>query len=104
MGFSRQEYWSGVPLPSPENVLNTTKLNTLKPLILHYVNFTITKENKTSHSRQSNCHTSSYNSTLIPEAPALNSLYVKNFLEPPSQKAWSHRGNQSDDLIVMSLS
>ena len=23
MGFSRQEYWSGVPLPSP-NVLNTT--------------------------------------------------------------------------------
>ena len=23
MGFSRQEYWSGVPLPSPDNVLKT---------------------------------------------------------------------------------
>ena len=22
MGFSRQEYWSGLPLPSPENVTN----------------------------------------------------------------------------------
>ena len=22
MGFSRQEYWSGVPLPSPQRVLN----------------------------------------------------------------------------------
>ena len=22
MGFSRQEYWSGLPLPSPENVSN----------------------------------------------------------------------------------
>jgi len=23
MGFSRQEYWSGVPLPSPETTANT---------------------------------------------------------------------------------
>ena len=23
MGFSRQEYWSGVPLPSPEQILDT---------------------------------------------------------------------------------
>ena len=25
MGFSRQEYWSGVPLPSPRSVLSTLK-------------------------------------------------------------------------------
>ena len=25
MGFSRQEYWSGVPLPSPENLLDEDK-------------------------------------------------------------------------------
>ena len=25
MGFSRQEYWSGVPLPSPENTINSMK-------------------------------------------------------------------------------
>ena len=24
MGFSRQEYWSGVPLPSPWNVFSTS--------------------------------------------------------------------------------
>ena len=27
MGFSRQEYWSGVPLPSPKNVQTTTQLH-----------------------------------------------------------------------------
>ena len=26
MGFSRQEYWSGVPLPSPKKALNSMKL------------------------------------------------------------------------------
>ena len=26
MGFSRQEYWSGVPLPSPKVIWNTSKL------------------------------------------------------------------------------
>ena len=26
MGFSRQEYWSGLPLPSPKNVQTTTQL------------------------------------------------------------------------------
>ena len=26
MGFSRQEYWSGVPLPSPKNLTNVDKL------------------------------------------------------------------------------
>ena len=25
MGFARQEYWSGVPLPSPENTINSMK-------------------------------------------------------------------------------
>ena len=32
MGFSRQEYWSGVPLPSPFNPLWFCKLKYLKPL------------------------------------------------------------------------
>ena len=27
MGFSRQEYWSGVPLPSPETCIAGTKIN-----------------------------------------------------------------------------
>ena len=26
MGFSRQEYWSGVPLPSPNRVVNTAQM------------------------------------------------------------------------------
>ena len=26
MGFSRQEYWSGVPLPSPVDILGISKL------------------------------------------------------------------------------
>ena len=30
MGFSRQEYWSGVPLPSLHNVLNTDNLKILE--------------------------------------------------------------------------
>jgi len=25
MGFSRQEYWSGVPLPSPGNAIEVSK-------------------------------------------------------------------------------
>ena len=32
MGFSRQEYWSGVPLPSPLNILFIIKTGTLKSL------------------------------------------------------------------------
>ena len=28
MGFSRQEYWSGVPLPSPPNYSNAVLINT----------------------------------------------------------------------------
>ena len=31
MGFSRQEYWSGVPLPSPTSHWISVKLNTLPP-------------------------------------------------------------------------
>ena len=34
MGFSRQEYWSGVPLPSL-----TYMLMSLKPLLFHPINF-----------------------------------------------------------------
>ena len=30
MGFSRQEYWSGVPLPSPENVASEYEKSVLK--------------------------------------------------------------------------
>ena len=29
MGFSRQEYWSGVPLPSPKNTISPSKKGTL---------------------------------------------------------------------------
>ena len=29
MGFSRQEYWSGVPLPSPQVTIHTTKRHTI---------------------------------------------------------------------------
>ena len=34
MGFSRQEYWSGVPLPSPSYLLNIPDLISLKSLSL----------------------------------------------------------------------
>ena len=34
MGFSRQEYWSGVPLPSPKSMLASYNLSSLEhPLI-----------------------------------------------------------------------
>jgi len=35
MGFSRQEYWSGVPLPSPKNSINwlNNRLDTAKERI-----------------------------------------------------------------------
>ena len=32
MGFSRQEYWNGIPLPSPLPILVTFKINTPVPL------------------------------------------------------------------------
>ena len=34
MGFSRQEYWSGVPLPSPEYKLQGTKNSAPEELML----------------------------------------------------------------------
>ena len=37
MGFSRQEYWSGVPLPSPMWTLNAIKRKELYWLFLFYV-------------------------------------------------------------------
>ena len=40
MGFSRQEYWSGVPLPSPTNTLTTIK----------YVSNWMTRKTKTNGS------------------------------------------------------
>ena len=33
MGFSRQEYWSGLPFPSPENLPNTG----VEPQVSHTV-------------------------------------------------------------------
>ena len=37
MGFSRQEYWSGVPLPSPIYGHNYVQFNTCLLSIIHYV-------------------------------------------------------------------
>jgi len=34
MGFSKQEYWSGVPLPSPRERINEGKINILFLLFL----------------------------------------------------------------------
>jgi len=34
MGFPRQEYWSGLPFPSPEDLLNL--LQGLNPCLLHW--------------------------------------------------------------------
>ena len=39
MWFSRQEYWSGVPLPSPLNILAMTELCVSKGWILWYINY-----------------------------------------------------------------
>ena len=33
MEFSRQEYWSGLPLPSPKNAQTTTQLHSFHPLV-----------------------------------------------------------------------
>ena len=40
MGFSRQEYWSGVPLPSPTLILHTSKviLKILQASLQQYIN------------------------------------------------------------------
>ena len=36
MGFSRQEYWSGVPLPSPLNLLENSKGEVAMKVIVGY--------------------------------------------------------------------
>ena len=44
MGFPRQEYWSGVPLPSPEHLLHEYALNDrtlLKVQLEQHKNFRI---------------------------------------------------------------
>ena len=35
MGFSRQEYWSGLPLPSPPDCLLKVKTQAYKPSVIH---------------------------------------------------------------------
>ena len=44
MGFSRQEYWSGVPLPSPRThyIKNKTKISILGKVFCAYINLWIT--------------------------------------------------------------
>ena len=37
MGFSRQEYWSGVPLPSPSVILDSIISLTLNSLASHFL-------------------------------------------------------------------
>ena len=45
MGFARQEYWSGVPLPSPEKTSTSASLTMLKPLTVWITtNWKILKE------------------------------------------------------------
>ena len=39
MGFSRQEYWSGVPLPSPMIGLNHMKLQTFSCFTYNNIDF-----------------------------------------------------------------
>ena len=34
MGFSRQEYWSGVPLPSPSDMLDFFNLSNMTSMLL----------------------------------------------------------------------
>ena len=41
MGFSRQEYWSGVPLPSPYQILDTSRSLFSSPSPLHFFHFYI---------------------------------------------------------------
>ena len=48
MGFSRQEYWSGVPLPSPSCVNTEIQIKTKS---YHYTIFTMTKTKKTDHNK-----------------------------------------------------
>ena len=54
MGFARQEYWSGMPLPSPKNVQTTTQLHS-------------------SHTLAKSC--SNYSK------PGFNSMWTVNFLQ-----------------------
>ena len=35
MGFSRQEYWSGVPLPSPNNYLRFPKISVFREIVMN---------------------------------------------------------------------
>ena len=47
MGFSRQEYWSGVPLPSPTEFLDRPKLKDLGKPFIGYVWWAIRLPNNT---------------------------------------------------------
>jgi len=51
MGFSRQEYWSGVPLPSPTDLLNTRHTPSLTTK-LQFVNNISVKYNEVKHNEK----------------------------------------------------
>jgi len=44
MGFSRQEYWSGVPLPSPIKYYTTLYIFTLLSLTVVFLDSSVDKE------------------------------------------------------------
>ena len=55
MGFSRQEYWSGVPLPSPR-----VPLGTPKPWLVSEVRAVLTNEREVAQSCPTLCDSTDY--------------------------------------------
>ena len=39
MGFSRQKYWSGVPLPSPDTLLDLVRPRSMDKLLFPFMDF-----------------------------------------------------------------
>ena len=58
MGFSRQEYWSGVPLPSPTmEYYSAIKRNAFESVLMRWMNLEPIKQSEVSQKEKDKYHT-----------------------------------------------
>ena len=85
MGFSRQEYWSGVPLPSPTDIKNIFNIPCISQLLLWQQTPPILQQNTviTVLRLFSECHRRSKGSICISKSHVIyfdNTVLLKNFV------------------------
>ena len=75
LGFSRQEYWSGVPLPSPEQQCNILQMPALCP-ITAYNQLVIGKRKKKKKTVLSSLITTSFTVSGLEILPDTQAYYI----------------------------